>query len=97
MPGRFEGLNDLEWKLFQDIFPQKLEKRSRGMPPTPKRYVLNTLMCILITGCRWCDVAQGDQWASKSSSTNPVRPMLSAWTNQRFVMVKTMARRWNIR
>ena len=23
MAGRFEGLNDLEWKLFEDIFPEK--------------------------------------------------------------------------
>ena len=50
MPGRFEGLNDLEWKLFQDIFPQTEKKRSRGMPHTPFRHVLNTLLYILITG-----------------------------------------------
>ena len=68
MPGRFEGLNDLEWKLFQDVFPENSEKRSRGMPRTPFRYVLNTLLYILITGCRWCDVPQGKQWASKSSA-----------------------------
>ena len=35
---------------------------------TPFRYVLNTLLYILITGCRWCDVPQGKQWASKSSA-----------------------------
>ena len=23
---------------------------------------------MLITGCRWCDVPQGEQWASKSSA-----------------------------
>jgi hypothetical protein len=27
MAGRFEGLTDLEWKLFEDIFPQEPEKR----------------------------------------------------------------------
>ncbi len=31
MAGRFEGLSDLEWKLFEDIFPTS-DKRSRGMP-----------------------------------------------------------------
>ena len=92
MPGKFEGLNDLEWKLFQDIFPENKGKRSRETPHTPFRNVLNTLLYILITGCRWCDVDRGKQWASKSSATNSVRPMLEAWTNQRFVMVKTMAR-----
>lgn len=68
MAGRFEGLSDLEWKLFEDLFPQKLEKRGRGMPHTPFRYVLNSLLYILITGCRWCDLPQGKIWASKSSA-----------------------------
>ena len=68
MAGRFEGLSDLEWKLFEDIFPEKPQKRSRGMPPVPFRYVLNSLLYILITGCRWCDLPYGKQWASKSSA-----------------------------
>ncbi|WP_198954076.1 transposase [Moorena bouillonii] len=38
------------------------------MPHVPFRYVLNTLLYILITGCRWCDVPTGQQWASKSSA-----------------------------
>ena len=92
MAGRFEGLSDLEWKLFEDVFPETPKKRGRGMPPVPFRYVLNSLLYILITGCRWCDLPQGKIWASKSSATNRVRPMLSAWTNRRFVVVKKMAR-----
>ena len=68
MAGRFEGLNDLEWKLFEDIFPKMPTKRSRGMPAVPYRYVLNSLLYILITGCRWCDLPQGKIWASKSSA-----------------------------
>ena len=67
MAGRFEGLSDLEWKLFEDIFPTS-DKRSRGMPHAPFRYVLNSLLYILITGCRWCDLPQGKIWASKSSA-----------------------------
>ena len=68
MAGRFEGLNDLEWKLFEDVFPKTPKKRSRGMPAVPFRYVLNSLLYILITGCRWCDLPQGKIWASKSSA-----------------------------
>ena len=68
MPGRFEGLSDAEWKLFEDIFPKPPKKRGRGMPHAPFRYVLNTLLHILITGCRWCDVPKGEIWASKSSA-----------------------------
>ena len=68
MAGRFEGLSDLEWKLFEDLLPQPLEKRGRGMPHVPFRKVLNTQLYVLITGCRWCDIPRGEQWASKSSA-----------------------------
>ncbi len=68
MAGRFEGLSDLEWKLFEDIFTKEPEKRGRGMPHTLFRYLLNTLLYILVTGCRWCNVPQEKIWASKSSA-----------------------------
>src|SRR5215211_1201243 len=38
------------------------------MPHAPFRQVLNTLLYVLITGCRWCDVPRGPQWASKSAT-----------------------------
>ena len=68
MAGRFEGLSDLEWKLFEDIFPTEPEKRGKGMPHAPYRNILNSLLYILITGCRWCDLPRGGVWASKSAS-----------------------------
>src|SRR5918911_1787312 len=68
MAGRFEGVSDLEWRLFEDVFPPAPPKRGRGMPHAPFRKVLNTLLYILITGCRWCDVPRGPQWASKSAT-----------------------------
>lgn len=68
MPGRFEGLSDIEWELFKNFLPCEPQKRGRGMPHVPFRYVLNTLLYILITGCRWCDIPIGEQWASKSSA-----------------------------
>jgi transposase len=68
MAGRFAGVSDLEWRLFEDVFPLAPSQRGRGMPHTPFRKVLNTLLYVLITGCRWCDVPQGPQWASKSAT-----------------------------
>ena len=59
MAGRFEGLSDLEWRLFVDIMPPEPTKRGRGMPHTPFRKVVNTLLYLLITGCRWCDTPRG--------------------------------------
>ena len=68
MARTFAGLSDLEWQLFADLFPPELPKRSRGMPHTPFRKVVNTLLYVLITGCRWCDLPRGPQWASKSAA-----------------------------
>src|ERR687886_105984 len=68
MAGSFEGVSDLEWRLFEDVFPPAPPKRGRGMPHAPFRTVLNTLLYVLITGCRWCDVPRGPQWASKSAT-----------------------------
>ena len=68
MAGRLEGVSDLEWRLFADVFPPAPQKRGRGMPHAPFRQILNTLLYVLITGCRWCDVPRGPQWASKSAT-----------------------------
>jgi transposase len=68
MAGRFDGLSGLEWRLFADIFPTPPVRRGRGMPHTPFRNVVNTLLYVLITGCRWCDIPRGPQWASKSAA-----------------------------
>jgi hypothetical protein len=43
MAGRFEGVSDLEWRLFEDVFPPAPPKRRRGMPHAPFRKILNTL------------------------------------------------------
>ena len=68
MAGRVEGVSDGEWRLFEDVFPSTPTKRGRGMPHAPFRKILNTLLYVLITGCRWCDVPRGLQWASKSAT-----------------------------
>jgi transposase len=61
MAGTFEGLTDLEWKLFANLLPPQPTKRSRGMPPTPFRKVVNTLLYVLPTGCRWCNLPRSPQ------------------------------------
>jgi transposase len=68
MAGRFEGLSDLEWRLFVDIMPPEPTKRRRGMPHTPFRQVVNTRLYLLITGCRWGETPRGPRWASKSAA-----------------------------
>lgn len=68
MPGRFGGLRDWEWRLLADIVPPAPAVRGRGMPQTPFRQVVHTVLYVLITGCRWCDLPRGRQWASKSAA-----------------------------
>jgi hypothetical protein len=40
MAGRFEGLSEMEWKRFEDIFPEP-DCRGKGMPHVHYQYVLN--------------------------------------------------------
>jgi transposase len=68
MAGRFEGVSDLEWRWCEDVFPPAPQKRGRGMPHAPFRKVIKTLLYVLITGCRWCDVPCGPPGASKSAT-----------------------------
>ena len=64
MPGRFEGLTDAQWELLKPLFPPEPDKRGKGMPHGDWRKVLNTIIWVLVTGCRWCDVPRGEKWGS---------------------------------
>ena len=66
MAGRFEGLSDLEWKLFADVFKER--GGGKGMPRVKARLALNSILYVLYSGCRWCDLPRGRKWASKSSA-----------------------------
>lgn len=68
MAGRLAGVSDVEWRLCEDVLPPAPPQRRRGMPHAPFRKILNTLLYILITGCRWCDVPHGPPWGSKSAT-----------------------------
>ena len=69
MSGRFEGLSDEAWSVFEGLLPAPPLRRGRGMPHAPFRCVLNSILYVLITGCRWCDLPdRADVFASKSSS-----------------------------
>ena len=62
---RFEGLSDSHWELLKELFPHK---KQRGYPRANPRKVLNTILWVLITGARWCDVPVGSQWAPRSTA-----------------------------
>lgn len=63
---RFNGLTDNQWRLIEGFFQslKKEEKENlihRGEP-------VNTILWVLTTGSRWCDVPTGKEWASCSVS-----------------------------
>ena len=66
MPGRFEGLTDEQWKMIDPLIPE--EPYVFGRPHPDRRKLLNTILYVLITGCRWCDVPIGSQWAKRSTA-----------------------------
>ena len=63
--GQFNGLNDKQWNLIEHLIPYR-SARGRGEQPIDPRKALNSMLWVLITGARWCDVPKGDQCASKS-------------------------------
>ena len=64
--GRCEGLSDAQGQVMEPLLPREPEKRSRGYPHAPWRLICNTILWILITGSRWCDVPVGAQWGSRA-------------------------------
>jgi len=64
--GKFIGLNDSEWAVVEPLIPFQWGIATKGMQPAHPRRVLNTLIWVLTTGARWCDVPVGEQWVSKS-------------------------------
>lgn len=66
MSGKFEGLSDIQWILLAPFLPELTYRFGRPRPD--RRKLLNTILYVLITGCRWCDVPIGLQWAKRSTA-----------------------------
>jgi transposase len=66
MAGRFEGVTEDQWKVLNLLIPE--EPYIFGRPHPDRRKLLNTILYVLITGCRWCDVPIGPQWGKRSTA-----------------------------
>ena len=60
--GRCEGLSDAQWQVMEPLY-------------APWRRICNTILWILITGSRWCDVPVGAQWGSRAGAHRWARSM----------------------
>lgn len=66
MAGKFAGLTDAQWNVIGGLLPPP--RSGVGRPNPDFRKVLNTVLYVHITGCRWCDVPTGEQWAKRSTA-----------------------------
>ena len=66
MAGRFEGLSDDQWRAFEDLIPGKGHKV--GCSLAHSMAILNMILYVLFTGCRWCDVPTGEAYGKRSTA-----------------------------
>lgn len=63
----FEPLTDLQWEKLKHLFPVP-QKRGRGKPHSPWRYVLNSILFVLLEKAKWGSWPQTADFASKSAA-----------------------------
>ncbi|MEM2405737.1 MAG: transposase [Candidatus Methanomethylicia archaeon] len=49
----FRELSDEEWELIRPLLPPKAKT---GRPRINDRLVINGILYVLVTGCRWMDI-----------------------------------------
>ncbi len=76
--GRCNGLTDAPWLMVAPLLPADPVQRGQGHPHTSWSPVCNTMLWVLITGFRWCDVPMGEQWGSRSVA----RRWLGQWVEE---------------
>jgi transposase len=64
---RFKGLTDTQWGLIEPMFP-KSRRVKPGRIPTSDRKVMNTLLWLVLSSARWCDVPEGESFASRPAA-----------------------------
>ena len=63
--------------VFESLSPSP--KADGGRPRAAPRRVVNSLLYILLTGCRWCDLSKGPPWSSKSSAHRVAPALVRGW------------------
>lgn len=53
----FTGFKMEEWRLLESFIPPEPIQRRRGMPHTSWKMVLNSIVYVLFTESRCCDIA----------------------------------------
>ena len=67
MAQRLIELSDRQWLRIQE-FAQFQFPLQRGIPRADLTKVWNSILHILVHGCRWCDLPKAGQYTSKSTA-----------------------------
>jgi transposase len=67
MSSQYEPLTDSQWQLLEPLFPKPL-KRGRGKPHTPWRFVVNSILMVLVSQVKWSSIPKSPEFATKSAS-----------------------------
>ena len=78
MAGRFNGITDLEWAEIESLLPKKQTRM--GRPYANLRYVINSILFMLIEGSRWGSIPRGKIWAPKSTAYGWLKKMVALGT-----------------
>lgn len=66
MSGRFEGISDEMWEFLEPVV--RKTHKGGGRPCKQFRNIINSILWVLITGARWCDLPENETFAKKSIS-----------------------------
>lgn len=69
----FEEIDDVKWSRMEPLLPLKAKE---GRPRADDRSIINGILYVLITGCRWVDMP------SKYGDDSTANRRLGSWEKQ---------------
>jgi transposase len=81
---KFEELDDVRWKMIEPLLPPKAKE---GKPRFDDRTVVNGILYVLVTGCRWVDLPKkyGDDSTANRRLRNWER--LGVWKRIMYALI----------
>lgn len=81
----FNGITDAKWSIIKSLSPRK--KTRFGRPYANFRYVINSILYVLVEGGRWTSIPRGKTWAPKSTAYGWLKKMTADGTLERILAV----------
>jgi transposase len=65
---KFNGLTDDQWALLAPLMPPEPARKRAGMPRNDYRHSLNSIFWVMLSGARWCDLPEREDFASRTAA-----------------------------